>query len=84
MEKLKNYGIGFFAVVGLLSLLTQATTEPNYGTPPSHVWEIHSNQYTGSGAEQVYILNKVTGEVRRCTELYSAKSHYVIMKEKTE
>lgn len=83
MEKLKNYGIGFLAVVGLLSLLTQATTEPNYGTPPSHVWEIHSNQYNGAGNEQVYVLNKVTGEVRKYGELQS-EYDYVTMKEKTK
>lgn len=83
MEKFTNFGLGFLAAIGLLSLLTQATTEPNYGTPPSHVWEIQSNQYWHTGQEQVYILNKVTGEVRKYEPQYN-EFNYVIMTEKTQ
>ena len=80
MEKFKNFGIGFLAAIGLLSLLTQATSEPNYGTPPSHVWEIHTNP----GAQpQVYTLNKATGEVRKMT-ISVSKTDYVVMEEKSK
>ena len=59
MKKLTKLVFSAFALIGMLSLFIQAN-QPNdhYAYPETHVWEmVRSND--------VYLYNKVTGEVRR-------------------
>jgi len=59
MKKLTKIVLSVFALIGMLSLFIQAN-QPNdhYAYPETHVWEmVRSND--------VYLYNKVTGEVRR-------------------
>ena len=62
MKNWKDKVLGIFAGIGVMSLLMASNLqEPkvNYGTPESHVWELHTPEQG-----RVYSINKVTGEVR--------------------
>jgi len=68
MKNIKETIIGVFAVIGFVVIASgfttnNATQEPTYGTPESHVWEMITPN-NGNGAT-AYLYNKVTGEVRR-------------------
>ena len=72
MKNWKDKLLGIFAGIGVMSLLMASNSqEPkvNYGTPESHVWEMHSINMPGTTAApprmMVYSYNKVTGEVRK-------------------
>ena len=78
MKNIKDITISIFAIIGFVFVLTsftsnetQETQQVVYGTPESHVWEIY--RQTDSGF--AYLLNKVTGEVRRYS---TAKNDYTI------
>mgnify|MGYP001131353465 CR=1 FL=1 len=64
MEKLKDIVLIGFAVVGFISILSGFTEQQVYGTPESHQWEM-TTAFEQTGQQRVYILNKVTGEVRK-------------------
>jgi hypothetical protein len=68
MKNIKDITLLAFAVVGFYTIITAfSSTESNQpqqvvnGTPESHVWEI----YRQEGSHYAYVLNKVTGEVRK-------------------
>ena len=67
MKNIKDIALLAFAVIGFYTIITAFTsTESNqpqqvYGTPESHVWEI----YRQDDSSYAYLLNKVTGEVRK-------------------
>ena len=71
MKNIKDITISIFAIIGFIALVTgftnkTETQEPqniNYGTPESHVWEMHS--VTNDNFPIVYSINKKTGEVRQ-------------------
>ena len=78
MKNIKETIIGVFAVIGFVVIASgfttnNATQEPTYGTPESHVWEMITPN-NGNGAT-AYLYNKVTGEVRR----YRTDKDYYIM-----
>tara|TARA_B100001250_G_scaffold356189_1_gene331096 strand:- start:275 stop:505 length:231 start_codon:yes stop_codon:yes gene_type:complete len=61
--------LGIFAVIGVLALVTGFTNntenEVQTTTPESHVWTFSGIDYaSGAKPVKVYVLNKVTGEVR--------------------
>ena len=65
MKNIKETIIGVFAVIGFVVVASGFTTnneaqEPTYGTPESHVWEMHLH----NGVKGYFAINKVTGEVR--------------------
>ena len=66
-SQIKDIVLGIFAVIGFTAIVMgfNNPAEPQqvtYGTPESHVWEGISD-----GQADVYIFNKVTGEVRALT-----------------
>jgi len=72
MRNIKETVIGVFAVIGFVVVASGFTTnnavqEPTYGTPESHVWEMHMR--VGVGVPTAYAINKVTGDVK----LYTTK-----------
>jgi len=73
MKNIKNIVIGIFAVIGFTAIVTgftnEAEQEPNFGTPESHVWEMHLT--SNSTNSYVFSINKVTGEVRKFNSTYS-------------
>ena len=73
MKNIKETVIGVFAVIGFLAIVSgfttnNATQQPTYGTPESHVWMMYQGQ-SKSGA---FAINKVTGEVKGYTYRYGA------------
>ena len=65
MKRIKETIIGVFAVIGFVAIISgfttnNATQEPNYGTPESHVWEFQMRA-TGTA---YFMYNKKTGEFR--------------------
>tara|TARA_B100000900_G_C20437393_1_gene657553 strand:+ start:363 stop:650 length:288 start_codon:yes stop_codon:yes gene_type:complete len=70
--KFKNFLLYSLACVGAVSLFLSAT-QPEQTTstvPESHVWEFNTAKVIGGAGgntiiDQVYTLNKVTGEVRK-------------------
>ena len=68
--KFKDFLLYSLACVGAVSLFLSAY-QPQQTTstvPESHVWEFHTSQATAT-IERVYTLNKVTGEVRKYSNL---------------
>ena len=71
--QIKDIVIGIFAVIGFTAVVMGFTnqTEPQqvtYGTPESHVWDLRFAEWStgGTGNHAIpYLLNKVTGEVRK-------------------
>ena len=66
MKNIKETIIGVFAVIGFLAIVSgfttnNATQQPTYGTPESHVWDLKA---TNSGSIAMYAINKVTGQVK--------------------
>ena len=70
MKNIKETIIGVFAVIGFVVIASgfstnnatqQPTQQPTYGTPESHVWEMHQGADKTDGA---FAINKVTGEVK--------------------
>ena len=64
MKNIKETIIGVFAVIGFVVVASGFTTNnatelPTYGTPESHVWQMHS--VPDKNADWLY--NKKTGEV---------------------
>jgi hypothetical protein len=63
MKNIKETIIGVFAVIGFLAIVSgfttnNATQQPTYGTPESHVWEVFTREGTTA-----WLLNKKTGEL---------------------
>ena len=63
-SQIKDIVIGIFAVIGFTAIVMgfNNPAEPQqvtYGTPESHVWEAIYEK-----VDDIYLLNKVTGEVR--------------------
>ncbi len=66
MKNIKQITISVFAVIGLIATITgftneKATYSNQYSIPESHVWSI---QMSTDGANRVYSINAITGEVR--------------------
>ena len=66
MKNIKEITICLFAVIGFISIITGFTSEKTYNSsqysiPESHVWSI---QMSTDGANRVYSINAITGEVR--------------------
>lgn len=63
MKNIKDITLSIFAVIGFVALLSSFTNQPQSevtnGTPESHVWAF------GADAEDSYVFNKVTGEIRK-------------------
>ena len=69
MKNIKDITISIFAIIGFVAIISgftnqaEQSTQPTYGTPESHVWELQTdNSYA-------YVLNKQTGEVRKYFKL---------------
>ena len=65
MKNIKETIIGVFAVIGFVVVASgfttnNATQQPTYGTPESHVWEFQMKN-TGTA---YFMYNKKTGEFR--------------------
>lgn len=72
-SQIKDIVIGIFAVIGFTAIVMgfNNPAEPQqvtYGTPESHVWEMHSS--ADSDSNFVFAINKVTGEVRKYNTYY--------------
>ena len=84
MKNIKDITISIFAVIGFVALITAFTNQPEQAnqttTPESHVWEI--TVYSAGANEGGYLLNKVTGEVRKLQGGPSSSNKYFLMKEK--
>ena len=66
MKNIKDITISIFAIIGFVAIITAFTEQANqtvYGTPESHEWTI-SDVTNTSGKNKMFILNKITGEVR--------------------
>ncbi len=79
MKNIKETIIGVFAVIGFVVVASGFTTnnaaqQPTYGTPESHVWEMHS---PNAGSLTMYAINKVTGEIK-----YIKTGNYETLKSK--
>ena len=66
MKNFKDITISIFAIIGFVAILSsfnnQSEAQVTHSTvPESHVWEF------GNDDSDVYIFNKVTGEVRALT-----------------
>ena len=77
MKNIKDITISIFAVIGFVVIITGFTTNESnesqqitYGTPESHVWEI------ALSAEDAFMFNKVTGEVRSLNRWQPLKNKY--------
>ena len=85
MKNIKDITISIFTVIGFIAIITAFTNQPEqanqtiYGTPESHVWEI--TVYGNGPGDAGYLLNKVTGEVRKLQGAGSNFAEYAIMKE---
>ena len=79
MKNIKETIIGVFAVIGFVVIASGFSTnneaqEPTYGTPESHVWEMHLGG-TSKNSGGAFAINKVTGEVKAYVfKLNSSKS----------
>ena len=67
-SQIKDIVIGIFAVIGFTAIVMgfNNPAEPQqetYATPESHVWETVARDM-----EDIYLLNKVTGEIRMVRE----------------
>jgi len=65
MKNIKEIIIGVFAVIGFVAIVSgfttnNATQQTTYGTPESHVWQIHS---VPDWPNHDWLYNKKTGEV---------------------
>ena len=86
-SQIKDIVIGIFAVIGFTTIVMgfnnpQEPQQVTYGTPESHVWEMHvvdGGDYSG----RAFAINKVTGEVRKYHRKIkgSDTSKYIVMKE---
>ena len=87
MKNIKDIVIGIFAVIGFGAIVTGFTNEAEqeHTVPESHVWELqiaHSN--AGASGGRAYLVNKVTGEVRkynRAEPSDKGANAYLVMKE---
>ena len=68
MKNIKEIIIGIFAVIGVLALVTGFTNNTENAvqttTPESHVWTFSEPIPHKGYITKIYVLNKVTGEVR--------------------
>ncbi len=85
--QVKDIVIGIFAVIGFTAVVMGFTnqTEPQqiYGTPESHVWDLHvvdGGEFSG----RAFAINKFTGEVRKYNRKMTGSSagEYIVMYEK--
>ena len=87
MKNIKDITISIFAVIGFIAIITAFNNQPEqanqtiYNTPEllGHVWEI--TVYGNGPGDAGYLLNKVTGEVRKLQGAGSNFAEYAIMKE---
>ena len=74
MKNIKDITLSIFAIIGFISIITAFNTQPQQqtnGTPESHVWD------TASDDTDVYMFNKVTGEVRFLPGNQGGKYHII-------
>ena len=88
MKNIKQTIIGVFAIIGVLAILTGSTNttpQPTYTTPESHVWELQiANSNASNSGGRAYLVNKVTGEVRKYNRAQPSDkgaNEYIVMKE---
>jgi len=88
MKNIKDITISIFAIIGFVAIVSGFTnneTEQEHSVPESHVWELqiaHSN--AGPSGGRAYLVNKVTGEVRkynRAEPSDKGANAYLVMKE---
>ena len=73
-SQIKDIVIGIFAVIGFTAIVMsfnspQKPQQVAYGTPESHVWEMHSA--SDNTETFVFAINKITGEVRKYDTYYT-------------
>ena len=72
MKNIKNITISILAIIGLVAIITAFTNHPQETnqttTPESHIWEMHQVA-SGGDIGRTYLFNKVTGEIRRISNL---------------
>ena len=71
MKNIKDITISIFAIIGFVAIVSGFTnneteSQQMYSTPESHVWEFSEAMPSPSGIKQprIYVVNKVTGEVK--------------------
>ena len=78
MKNIKDITLSIFAIIGFVAILSSFNNQPKqetHGTPESHVWDVADDDV------DVYMFNKVTGEVRKLPESTSS-GKYVTLVEK--
>ncbi len=78
MKNIKDITISIFAIIGFVAILSSFNnqTQQTHSTiPESHVWDVADDDV------DVYMFNKVTGEVRKLPESTSS-GKYVTLVEK--
>jgi len=84
MKNIKDITISIFAVIGLVAIITAFTNQPEQAnqttTPESHVWEI--TVYDSGTNQGGFLLNKVTGEVRKLQGGTITFTEYAVMQER--
>ena len=76
-SQIKDIVIGIFAVIGFTAIVMgfNNPAEPQqvtYAKPESHVWETVARDM-----EDIYLLNKVTGEIRMVREYMKESYSYI-------
>ena len=84
MKNIKDITISIFAIIGFVAIITAFTNQPEQAnqttTPESHVWEI--TVYDNGPNQGGFLLNKVTGEVRKLQGGASNYTEYAVMQER--
>ena len=80
MKNIKEITIGVFALIGVFTIVNGFTskdqlTHENDVTPESHVWE----GLGSAGNNDLFIFNKVTGEVRSLGNGTDKQGKYKVM-----
>jgi len=88
MKNIKDITISIFAIIGFVAIVSGFTNnetenQQTYGTPESHVWELQTaNSNAGVSGGRTYLVNKVTGEVRKYNRAEPKGANaYIVMKE---
>jgi len=88
MKNIKDITISIFAIIGFLAIVSGFTTnktEQEHTVPESHVWELQiADSSAGTNGGLAYLVNKVTGEVRKYSRSEpenKGANAYLVMKE---
>ena len=78
MKNIKDITISIFAIIGFVAILSSfnnQTQQPHSTVPESHVWDA-----VASNSDDVFIFNKVTGEIRGLGDAPVKDGIYDVMK----